>query len=690
MSVDVPICNADARKWAALNRSTSYRCSVPLPPDARQRLVAPLRTETFGNVSFRAAHTLPVTAQSWELHSTALSTAVAGLATTTPSLANGYEDCRRSVARTKELAYEALSQLLAIQPFVPFDHTAAERLVTLIVRRLEVVADYVELDVDVAIDEELLAESQEWAAHARHLNARSAVGDAFAMSDPPIDDSGRFRPEWVLQHYAYRTNDLLHHLLPHLASLGVPGLPDVLAAVIVVGEILACDDSVGAYVHMDEMIASLLTADPATGAEVREHLSQMEPAIRRARDAAARSWRTVRDVAADTETRANALADCYKRLVEGPFRQLAWVHHCLNLCAWERPPTLGVLRDRMVAAGGRSSVLAAQVIIPDLRNSEAHETLVWDGFDEQFSAEGVLVLPQKVVESAQVALSFVAGCEAAIAAVRFLELPADIASLPHFGEQGRMPGWKRVQSFFGTNDLRLLDAILNTRHASLRVGELLQKDVNPCFQALVLSHRLMPNIESFAVRVNDNEPLIVVTAGALAASMPAWEFAVSNLDQIPLATFLPTNLDARMRHEQDSTAIRSAAWIAVDDAVGVIDGSSATWSDADRRLIGVRLRVVEISVQNTVRWLTSGAVRLTSVAASVASLRQWISDESPKAAYLAERRHEMARLRSQWETWGPIPRHPLVADDQGRDVRDENEHQPRLRDVPESSAFRTL
>ena len=239
-----------------------------------------------------------------------------------------------------------------------------------------------------------------------------------------------------------------------------------------------------------------------------------------------------------------------------------------------------------------------------------------------------------------------------------------------------------------TNGLRLEDASLNTRHASLRVNGLRQKDVNPCFQALVLSHRLMPNIESFAVAVDDSEPLIVVSSGALGASMPAWEFAVSNLDTIPLSTFLPANLDARMRHEEESVAIRSSAWIAVDDVLDLIDGSSATWSTADRRLLNVRLRVVELGVLHSAGLLAAPAVRLESVVASVASLRRWIRDAAPTDAYLTDRRHDITQLRSQWEAWGPVPRHPLIADDPAWNEADTNTRRPRLRDTPDSMAFR--
>jgi hypothetical protein len=133
---------------------------------------------------------------------------------------------------------------------------------------------------------------------------------------------------------------------------------------------------------------------------------------------------------------------------------------------------LGALRDRLVAGGGGLATVTADVVIPKLRNGEAHETLVWDGFAEQFSTEGVQISPSQVVASVQLAQSFVAGCEAGLAAVRFLDLPDEVPSLPDHNEQGRMPAWRRVQAFFGTNRLRLLDASLNTRHATLWVERL--------------------------------------------------------------------------------------------------------------------------------------------------------------------------------------------------------------------------
>jgi len=616
-----------------------------------------------------------------------LSAAVTTLATSVPSTGDGFEQCRRSVRDTIDHAEHVLSHLLAIQPFVPFDHEAGERLIGLVIRRLEVVGHSVEADSSLDIDSGLISEAKVWRAPGGVVDVRAALRAAFAMEDAPVDGTGQFRAEWVLAHYAYRANDLLPHLLPNLASLGLPGLTDILAAVTVVGEVLSCNDPVSAYVAMDGLVSEALTAESATSAAVRDHLAKMEPALRRAREAAARSSHTIRDELAETEARANALADAYKRLLEGPFRQFAWARYCLRESIWQRPPTLGVLRDRLVAAGGGLGPIVADVVIPEFRNAEAHETLVWDGFDEQFSSEGAQIAPAQVVASAQLAQCFVAGSEAGLAALRFIESRDDAPRLPDHNELGRMPVWRRVQAFFGTNRLRLLDASLNTRHASLRVERLGLTDVNPCLQALVLSHRLMPNVETFSVADSDGDVVVTVAASALSATMAAWELAVSNLDQIPLATFLPANLDARMRHEDANAAVRAAAWIAVDDAVGVVDGSPEIWRDDDRNLIDMRLKIVELAVRSTAEWITDASPRLRSVEASVAALREWVSCERPAGPHIADRRPEMVRLRLQWGSWGPVPRHPLVPE---LDTRDPDEHQPALRSVATSTAFRHM
>lgn len=349
---------------------------------------------------------------------------------------------------------------------------------------------------------------------------------------------------------------------------------------------------------------------------------------------------------------------------------------------------LANLRERLVSEGGALGALVSSVVLPDMRNSETHETLIWDGFTDQFVTESGRVDVVHVAAALSLATSFVQGSEAGLAAIRALHIRADAGTLPSAEEEGRMPAWDRARAFFGTNRMTLLEARLNTPHAHFRVQRIEHRDINPCFQALVLARRLLPRTERFEVStVESTGPLITVDASALDATMPSWNFAVSHLDQMPLSTFLPANLDARTRLEPKPLALRSASWIAVDDAVGVIDGSPERWDDDIRRLIDTRLRVVEIAVASTRRWIDVPNTRLESVQHSIAELRIWIAEESPLQAALADGQPSMSRLRTQWNQWGPVVRHPLIPE-----VPPTGEFQalPALRSTPDSMHYRTL
>lgn len=179
----------------------------------------------------------------------------------------------------------------------------------------------------------------------------------------------------------------------------------------------------------------------------------------------------------------------------------------------------------------------------------------------------------------------------------------------------------------------------------------------------------------------------MVGAEALDATMPAWDFGVSNLNQMPLSTFLLANLDARSKVESKSIAVRSVAWIAADDAVDVVDGSPENWSDAARQLIDVRLQVVEIAIMQTRQRIMSPSPRLVSVHDSVASLRHWIAHEAPPSPWAAEEHPSLSRLRTQWNRWGPVRRHPLMAEAPPTHM---TQAQPRLRTEPDSMHYRTL
>lgn len=662
---------------------------MTLPPAALQQLAAPLRDTPPFYRPIRSEHTLPVGQWAWDQHSAALKAALESLADTPTFAPSDFVTTRDWVDQLLAARHSTLAHLLALEPFTPFDTARGEEVVTLVDVLVTEAADAVIAARTTAVPANELRDAGTWWTTRKALaDGHEPLRVAFNLPEAPIDEGGEFRAEWVLQHYAYRGGDLLVEIFPHLVALGVPAATDVLAAVSVVGSLLDCDDPVAAYVALDGFVSAHLAADPAIQAAVSGHLASREPALKNARLATNRAWITAADRdRTPTEERALNLVDAYTRLVEGPFRQLSWALYSLRRGLWEPPPMLTSLRERLVAAGGNLGALAGDVILTDLRNSKTHETLVWDGFAEEFVTEEGRIQPSTVALAFTLADSFAHGCEAGLAAVRALQLDLADEAHPHPQELGRMPTWRRVHAFFGTNRLRLLDAQLNTRHATLTVGRLAVTDINPCFQALTLAHRLLPDIETYSVGTpSSGGAVITVSTHALEAAMATWEFAVKSLDQIPLSTFLPINLDARRRVEDSATAVRSVAWIACDDAVGIIDGAPPPWDAETRRLLATRLQIVEMSAESAESLLIGvPVVRLRSVRASANAMRQLLDKAAESWAIIDSA--ELEKLRLQWDAWGPAVRHPLVAEDEAPDL---SESQPMLRIESDSLHFRTL
>lgn len=643
----------------------------------------------FGHFS-RGSHTMPVGAAAWDRHATALVGALRAISplTAVPD-ADNFEFVRSWCEQLLAERSRVYSILLSLEPFAPFDADHANSLIDLLDRGVAEAAESIDESrpsTDVA--KLFAAESDWWAARGAELDDGSPWSTAFKMSSPPVDGLGEFRPDWVLQHFAYRNIELLQLTLPHLQSLGVPPIGDSLAEVSIIGWILSGDDAVRAYIAMRMFIDRYSVAEPALSSRILSDLGAAEPALRRTRDAMGRAWVTATSLGESDETRATAMADAYKRMLEGPFRQFSWAAHCLKQGEWSAPPSLSELRERIVAAGGILGSITDDVVLTNMRNSEAHESLVWDGFTNEFVTERGRVPVLQVGLALVSADTFTRGCEAGFTAAWALRFLDDTPTLPAPDDAGRMPSWRRVRAYFGTNNLRLLDAQLNTRDAALRVERLARNDLNPCFQALVLASRLMPEISTFSVSTPESDgPLVVVSAEAIDAAMPIWELAVSSLDRMPLSVFLPVNLNARLKLEDSRTATRSVAWIAVDDAVGTVDGSSALWDGTALNLIDTRLRVVETAVGQTLLCVPQSNPRLESVLRSVAELRTLISEQRPSTRDSIEREPALKRLRAQWEQWGPVRRHPSIPEGY---APDSSEVQPRLKDPPKSARYTSL
>lgn len=653
---------------------------MTLPATALARLVHPLRSAAVLPRSARDLHTLPIGDRPWRVHVDALARCTAALRNAADLPDRTFNAMQERIGTMLGERSRAAGMLLSLEPFAPYDPTRADELIDLLDRLPEQVATAVETGGVVPADtlRALDDASSWWAARNTPCPSGGALRTAFDMPHDPVDPLGVFRPELVLQYYAHRAEPLLRRLIPHLFALGVPHVTDVLAGISIVGRVLDCEDPVFAYLAMDMLTCGYLAAHPALAGQIHQQLLASERALQHTEDGIRRALHTAETARDDMETRATAVAGAYKRTVEGPFRRFAWALHCLRDGRCTQPPTLAPLRDRLVANGGTLAQLATIVVLPTMRNSETHESLAWDGFADQFLTPDGPVSYDDVLTALLVGFSFTQGAHASLAAIRVLHAPRPSAELPSAEENGRMPTADRVRGFFGTNRLLLVEARLNTPNARFRVQRLGVPDINPCLQALLLARRLLPRTKSFAVSILDSDgPLLTVDAAALDAAMPAWEYAVTHLDQMPLGAFLPANYSARQQLEPPATAVRAVAWIAADDAVGVIDGSPPSWDPDTRRLLGVRLQVIATAIENTRRIIPVSPARLNSVHESVQQLQQWIGSAHPADPWSADDQPALQRLRTQWRAWGPVPRMPSISESPAPD--EITEAQPRLR-----------
>jgi hypothetical protein len=262
---------------------------------------------------------------------------------------------------------------------------------------------------------------------------------------------------------------------------------------------------------------------------------------------------------------------------------------------------------------------------------------------------------------------------------------------PRLDEAGRMPAWLRAEAFFGTNNLRLAEVIFNSRDAVVRLESLDQGDINPCFQALVCAHLLLPEVRTFSVHVGDSsEASLVVSCEALEQTLYSWTYAIGTLDRMPLATFLPTNFDARRRQEAVTLAVRSVAWIAIDDLFDAIDGAPGVWDAQTMELLSTRLRLIELAIRGTISAIPEGqSLRLASVLEDVQGLQAELAGGAQNGASL-ESLPIVRRLRHQYGSWGPVRRLPTVTE---RDDANgaEFEPQPAIQTARHSDLwFRTL
>jgi hypothetical protein len=501
----------------------------------------------------------------------------------------------------------------------------------------------------------------------------TALAIVFGMSSVPVDGDGSFSASRVFEAHKYDNAKLLAYLLTHMKSLGLEPTDDMLSMILTTGWIVQAPDPVFAWQTLRLTIMRLETSERTSQAvtvtdqdavrpdvldEVLAHLASREEALRQSRriiQSTTRQFRTTEHA----EDRAHALADIYRRIVEGPVRHYGWALRCLAVKSWTPPPMVGTLSDGFAADPWLNAAVVPN-LLPDIRNGQAHEALEWDGRRGVYVVEGADVDFDRVNLAVADCMSFALGCEAAFTHWRALAAaPGAIA--PSAGQPRRMPEWRRVEALFGTNGLRIDTFEFNALRVEARIERLDREDINPSLQALVHARQLLLHAESFAYYTPEaDEPVIEVDAVALDATYTVWLHAREVFDTMPLSTYLPANLNARLRHEPEQTAAQAAAWIATDCALDAIDGLPSIWRAEHLWLVNARVEHARLALRQTIpiieqhRDLVAAADLLEAVQDELGTILPFARADQ------VDLRAPIIRLRALWTAWGPVPRMPRV------------------------------
>lgn len=693
----------------------ALRCSVSdmsartdsLPPEARRRLTAPLRSRIPAPSEIcESARSIPLLRHSWDARLSGLRSILEQLTAALDPARFASESWAELTDALNSLAaarHELVAMLVALAPFDARDirHTEAPEpdapnspesrvgvgVLTACDAAIDAVLDAIENgETPPRVDISVYSNDLQIPTVALTQPAE-VLAATFAMHTVPVDADGAFSASKVFEAYKYNNSQLLGYLFAHMNSLGIEPVDDMLAMVSISGWIASAPDAVLAWQAFRVMTRRLVHPNVATqtdprGSGARDsglfEVDDTEDApsvvtavvahLARRAEALGQGRRLIQArikeflLSEDTEIGAHALADAYRRLVEGPVREFGWGMRNLAVGSWCPAPTVGLLAEGFRNDGWLAPAVIP-MLIPEIRNGQAHEDLIWDGARQVFVTGRSVVELKRVDIAVANAMSFTLGCEASLACWNATHVKSG-AVAPGPGEPGRMAPWRRAEALFGSNGLRLISFKHNTRHAEILVERLHQEDINPALQALVHARRLLPAIETFAVFSNESgrssPPLIAVAGAALDATYPVWVRAREAFDSMPLAAFLPANLNARLQDESESEAARAVAWIALDDALSAIDEHPGHWTVEDVWLAKTRVDIARFAV------LQCEAAIIDNV--QLHRVRHLLEDVFADLDRFTGETHETAidrltsvvDLRSNWIELGPVARLPRV------------------------------
>jgi hypothetical protein len=622
---------------------------------------------------------VPVSADQWEtaVADARLPSAVTDLTAGVPVLLsaannpNGAKAARKFLAASSDLAdtltsvLESLDLLSALEP-------AAHRVQHLRHATLNLVSAAVaaaERDFpETAVLQDAVARTQAALAEVENAPgpfADDPVEDAFGVPLAQLrDDRDVFSPARLLGAYRGRYAELLErmHTLLRAITDDPPDLMNALhpaeALVITSRPFL----TVKAAIAVRGLIEQALADDPARVAPLRELKLRVERS--EASHAGIVAAGQALDQTSDDAEYARLTLDLYCRMIEGQLRP--WASALLSMRGRLAPPTLGAVREQLLANGHPLFEEMATAILPVARNAAAHEDYFWDDTAQTLWVGKESVTVSALEDATERAYSLMCGAECAWACARYASRRfarlLDAADPP--GGIGPIDE-STALAHFGTNGLLPRGARLTQGTWTATLDELPVQGINPCFQALVWSAQILRGVRRFQVRLPDKDlPVIDIERRVLEANWAVWKLARATLEAMPQSTFLPANGWTRLAVELPNEASRAVAWLALNDAVDACDEMESrddptAVSDGEtvRRLaarLTLRLDVVVAAIGATLTVLPADDNQsLEEVLATVEPAAHWAASAAagrtagPLPAYIQ-------RMRQIYNAWPPV------------------------------------
>jgi hypothetical protein len=287
--------------------------------------------------------------------------------------------------------------------------------------------------------------------------------------------------------------------------------------------------------------------------------------------------RRAAELATTEGERTLAELSAYRITVEGQVRPWAWA--LLRLTgAQGAMPMVAELRDRLTGSSEPLLTYVADALIPALRNADAHEEAHFDQLRGQL-AIGDELIDHSTLRSANATLAALdGGLELALACARAQVAPiAQVYALRPGDPRSATEALSQAEQRYGHAGLRVWSLRRDRTTVKVVLDEIDPlRFSNPCFLATLQANQLVAGVTRWQIglRVRDGW-VIDLPASVLRENWPIFERAAHWFPEIPQETFLPCVTWARLAIEMPGVALRSAAWLALNDLQHAIEEAEA-------------------------------------------------------------------------------------------------------------------